>query len=738
MDLDAGFGLALTGPESQKPMGMSACSANLTDAHVGSRPIIEIAGLSRRFGGASPVLRDLSLCIAHGSYTVIRGPSGAGKTTLLRILGLLDQGYAGHFAYDGQEVAQAGAAGLDRLRSGSIGLVFQEGRFLEHLSIAENIALPLRLRGVDPALVVSPLADVAGFVFRNDELDGGLLDIRPAQASGGQRQRAALARAMITRPRLILADEPTASLDPVSRAQVVERLHALHTAGATIVVVSHDPVFFDYGTQLELSDGRLVAVEALAETASAAEPPAMAQPARLSLAESWRLNLGPRQILATAMTSVIRRPLLSILTLVALVAGICQVAILASLLGGVDRMVEQAVSEGSRLTRVAVRPRTADLSAEDRFPLRADIADLPTVIETVPRRTASFGVVMPEGTETPYPSMGLHPDDPELRYFQFLAGQPDVLAQDDFGLIATPAFLTEVLQLGQPGEAAPIDWASILGRTIGVTVPRFDRSGQRIGAEPVVLNVAGVIIAGEGSRQFYVSNRLLLATDAIRRDRTGALVLPLSETRAGWAPEADLSPLMDWPWEDMLHIYLQDMDSVLPGLTDLVGLGFRPETEIWEYLWILDLKEAALRVFVPMLGLLVVVISLVLISNVYVSARLRQGELALCRVLGLGRGDLLATEILSVVLLAVTAIGVGLFAAQVLIDLLTEQFQARAELLAGLSDASAAGVSEALFTPVIGFAPQLALSAVALVVLAVIWPSIKVARTDPALVFSRG
>jgi putative ABC transport system ATP-binding protein len=721
-------------------MQIPASSADLADARFAPRWIIDIAGLSRSFGGAVPVLNDLSLRIAPGSYTVIRGPSGAGKTTLLRILGLLDQGYAGRFAYDGQDVAQAGPAGLDRLRTGSIGFVFQEGRFLDHLSIAENIALPLRLRGVDPAAIREPLADVAGFVFRQAERDGGLLDIRPTQASGGQRQRAALARALITRPRLILGDEPTASLDPVSRAQVVDRLRALHETGATIVVVSHDPVFFDYGTQLELSDGRLVAVDAPVQIASDAdaEPPAMAPPARLSLVQSWRLQMGPGQILAAAMTGILRRPLLSLLTLVSLVAGICQVAILASLLGGVERVVEQAVTDGSRLTRVAVRPRTADMSAEDRFPLRADIAALPAVVETIPRRTASFAVVMPEGTETPYPSMGLHPDDPELRYFQFLAGSPDALAQDDFGVIATPAFLTEVLQLGQSPEAGQIDWASLLGRPIGVTVPRFDRAGQRIGAEPIVLNVAGVILAGEGSRQFYVSNRLLLATDAIRRDRSGTLALPLLDTRAGWAPGADLLPLLAWPWEDMLHIYLRDMDSVLPGLTDLVGLGFRPEAEIWDYLWILDLKEAALRIFVPMLGLLVVVISLVLISNVYVSARLRRGELALCRVLGLGRGDLLATEILSVVLLAVVAIGVGLFAAQGLIDVLTAQFRARAELLAGLPDASADGVTEALFTPIVGFAPHLALSTVALVVAAVLWPSVKVARTDPALVFSRG
>jgi ABC-type lipoprotein export system ATPase subunit len=147
-------------------MHMPAPPADPADACPAPRRIIDITCLSRSFGGAAPVLCDLSLRIAPGSYTVILGPSGAGKTTFLRILGLLDQGYAGHFAYDGQDVARTGSAGLDRLRTGSIGFVFQEGRFLDHLSIAENIALPLRKRGVDPAAIRAPLADVAGFVFR--------------------------------------------------------------------------------------------------------------------------------------------------------------------------------------------------------------------------------------------------------------------------------------------------------------------------------------------------------------------------------------------------------------------------------------------------------------------------------------------------------------------------------------------------------------------------------------------
>lgn len=704
-----------------------------------SPPLIEMAGLHRGFGrgaAASPVLRGLALSVGVGSFTVIRGPSGAGKTTLLRILGLLDQGYSGAFRFAGQDVSGVGAGGLDALRTGAVGFVFQEGRFLEHLTIGENIALPLHLRGERHDTIRALLHEAAGLVFRPDEIAAGILDIRPAQASGGQRQRTALARAIITRPRLILADEPTASLDPVSRQQVVEKLRDLHARGATIVVVSHDPVFFDHGDQYELRDGQVVAVgEVHAPAPRPAPAPSSARPAR-PLA-GWRPRLRPAPLLREAVVSLMRRPLLSLLTFMSLVAGIVQVAILASLLGGVDRIIEQAVTDGSRMTRIAVRPRTADLQQEDRFPQRPAVDALAAVTETVARRSTSFAVVMPNGTETPYPSIGLHPGDPELRLFSFLAGAPDALARDDFGLLATPGFLTEVLALDPAGAGTGIAWGDVIGRPVAVVVPRFDRTGQRAGVERVTLRVAGIILAGEGSRQFYVANRLLVAADAVKRDRTGALVLPLGGDGASWAPGADLAPLFGWPWEDMLHVYVADLDSVLPTLTALVGLGYRPQAEIWDYLWVLDLKQAALRIFVPMLGLLALVIGMVLIGNVYISARLREGELALCRVLGMGRGDLLAIEVLSLALLTVAAVGIGLAGAQGLIDLLATQFRAQAQLLAGLPDASMSRVTDGLFRPVTEVALPIAATTLGLVVLSIVWPSVRVANTDPAKVFSR-
>lgn len=704
-------------------------------------PLIVLYEISRSFGEAksdTPVLNRLSLKIGEGSFTVIRGPSGVGKTTLLRILGLLDHEFDGTFIFDGYDVTEASSAGRDKLRSESIGFVFQEGRFLNHLTLAENISLPLRLRGAEERSLEENLEKVADVVFRQEERDTGLLDKRPLRASGGQRQRAALARAIITKPKLILADEPTASLDQKSRKQVLEQLQDLHGRGSTIIVVSHDPIFFEYGDQFELRDGRLnpITEDVIDDKVLAEPPPRPRKVVPGGFLTEWLPQLPFLRVVSEALTGLIRRPLLTLLTLVSLVAGICQVAILVSILGGAERIIDQAISDGSRLTRVTVRPRTVDLPNEVRFPLRDQIAALADVVEVIPRRSASFTILADNGAELPFQTIGLHPNDPEFKYFTFIAGEPLGAQKSHFGIIATPAFLTEVFGLGD-AEGSLTDWTSLLTREVPLLVPRFNRAGQKTGEVNVTLHISAVILNGEGGREFYVSNALLVATDAIKRDRTGQLTLPESLADVRVTSDADELPLFDWPWEDMLHIYLSDIEKVVPVMTSLVGLGFRPEAELWNYLWVLDLQQAALSVFVPLLILLGIVVSLVLICNVYISARLRESELALCRVLGMGRGDIVLIEVLSLILLALIALSVGLFTAQILINFISEHLETQYEILSNLSDEGINSVAALIFTPIPRFVFEITVGTVCLVVVSVLIPAVSVGRTDPAIVFSR-
>jgi ABC-type lipoprotein export system ATPase subunit len=701
--------------------------------------LIELRGLGRRFAGpqgAVAVLDGIDLTVPRGTFTVIRGQSGAGKTTLLRILGLLDAGHDGTFRMAGTDVAALSDAERDEWRMAGIGFVFQDGRLLPHLSLGENIGLPLVFARMERTEAAARRAEAVAFAFRPEEIAAGVCDLSPASASGGQRQRAALARAMIRQPELILADEPTASLDEASKQQVLARMQALHQAGATVVVVSHDDIFFDIGRQFMLQDGRLHDLGGDAERHPSQTPPPKPEPAKLG---GWWPRLGARRLVLGAWRDLMRRPLFALLTLIALVAGTAQVSIFTSLVAGLDAFTQQTIADGSRLTRLTLKPRKADMTKDDRFPLQAELAQAPDVSAATARRATTLTILGEAGTTEakgrPFPTLGLHPDDPELTLFRFVAGQG--FATDAIGLqmIATTDFLVDIFGLPDAGEGT--DWQGFVGKRLAAQVPRFGRSGKQVGAEPLVLTITGVILNGEGDRQFYLPNQLLVALDAIKRDRTGKLALPLTPDHAAWMPGADLSALTDWPWQDMLHIYLRDIDRVVPRIAELSRQGFRPEAEIWKYLWVLDLKSAAFGIVAPLLALVSGVVALVLFTNIVISARLREGELALSRVLGMRRGDVLATEVIGIL----TLTGAGMLAGFALADRLTSALMAHltesARVAADLSGEAANQRIELLFQPIWTHAPIIALATLLVVLAAVLWPTLRIARTDPARVFAR-
>jgi putative ABC transport system ATP-binding protein len=203
--------------------------------------VVQIAlhGIERVFHlGDSEVhaLRDLNLNISAGEYVAVMGPSGSGKSTLLNLLGLLDRPNAGVYQLEGRDVTTLTPDEQARVRSQRIGFVFQSFHLVPRLSAAENIALPMLLAGVAPALRRARVAQALQ--------DYGLenrANHRPEELSGGQRQRVAIARATIMQPALILADEPTGNLDRSTGEEVVHLLEALNQRGVTLIVVTHDP-----------------------------------------------------------------------------------------------------------------------------------------------------------------------------------------------------------------------------------------------------------------------------------------------------------------------------------------------------------------------------------------------------------------------------------------------------------------------------------------------------------------
>ncbi len=180
-------------------------------------------------------LDDVTLEVQAAEYISIMGPSGSGKSTLLNVLGLLDRPDQGEYQFQGRNIMQQSERELSSMRREKIGFVFQAFHLLPRLSAAENIGLPLMLAGVDHG-------------ERNRRVRQALEDFhladrghhRPDQLSGGQRQRVAIARATITRPQLLLADEPTGNLDYHSSQDVIGVLEELNRQGITLVVVTHD------------------------------------------------------------------------------------------------------------------------------------------------------------------------------------------------------------------------------------------------------------------------------------------------------------------------------------------------------------------------------------------------------------------------------------------------------------------------------------------------------------------
>ncbi|MEI9982501.1 MAG: cell division ATP-binding protein FtsE [Aliidongia sp.] len=213
--------------------------------------MVRLENVAMRYGRGPEVLQDVNLELAAGAFHFLTGPSGSGKSTLLRLLYLAERPTRGRVWLFGRNAASVPRPELPALRR-QIGVVFQEFRLLDHLSALDNVALPLRVSGAGEDIIREHVVDLLRWVGLEDHINA-----RPSTLSGGQQQRIAIARAIITRPSLLLADEPTGNVDDSIALRLLYLFEELNRLGTTVVIATHNASLierFGYPTIL-LRDG---------------------------------------------------------------------------------------------------------------------------------------------------------------------------------------------------------------------------------------------------------------------------------------------------------------------------------------------------------------------------------------------------------------------------------------------------------------------------------------------------
>ena len=225
--------------------------------------LIEVERLNKNYftdGVPTGILRDVNLKVEENEFVAIMGPSGSGKSTLLHILGFLERPSSGIYRFDGKQIDEYSDDELAQIRNRKIGFVFQAFNLLARQSVFENVAIPLIYAGVNPAerkKIIEETVEMVGLGHR--------LHYETSKLSGGEKQRVAMARALVNNPRMILADEPTGNLDSQSGGVVMDTLKQLNKKGHAVVLVTHESYTASYASRIiHLLDGQVEREELMA------------------------------------------------------------------------------------------------------------------------------------------------------------------------------------------------------------------------------------------------------------------------------------------------------------------------------------------------------------------------------------------------------------------------------------------------------------------------------------------
>ena len=348
---------------------------------------LRLDAVSREFGGRDEMhvtaLRNVTLDVGPCEYVAIIGPSGCGKSTLLSLMGGLDRPTSGHVYGAGLPLGEMPDRHLSDYRLQRVSTIFQTFNLIPSMTVEDNVALPLTLAGVEVEerrKRARHLLDLVGLENR--------ATTRAGRLSGGEQQKVAVARALANRPGLILADEPTGSLDSTAGEGVLSLLDDLNRRGATVVLVTHDPEVARHARRvIRMIDGRAVELDAGKPTVRSQEP--VDPPARMHWRDTVKVGLG----------SAGRRPLRATLTTTGVAIGIAALSLIVALAGGLQQALDAPALATSQVHQVAVFPfADAPVPAFDS-PTLATLAQLPHV-------RAAWGQIGMTGTFSAGPSLG--------------------------------------------------------------------------------------------------------------------------------------------------------------------------------------------------------------------------------------------------------------------------------------------------------------------------------------------